>query len=45
MQNVAGVELQSRIGELAARIHAATAELVKLAAELDDDGSRLDLSG
>ena len=39
MQNVAGVELQGRIGVLAARIHAATAELVKLAAELDDDGA------
>ena len=39
MQNVAGVELQGRIGVLAARIHAATAELVLLTAELDDDGA------
>jgi hypothetical protein len=39
MQNVVGVELQSRIGVLAARIHAATAELVTLTAELDDDGA------
>ncbi len=39
MQNVAGVELQDRIGVLAARIHAATAELVTLTAELDDDGA------
>ncbi len=39
MQNVGGVELQDRIGVLAARIHAATAELVELAAALDTDGS------
>ena len=39
MQNVAGVELQERIGVLAARIHAATAELVRIVAELDDDGA------
>jgi hypothetical protein len=37
MQNVAGVELQHRIGALAARIHAATSELVELTAELDTD--------
>jgi Domain of unknown function (DUF222)/HNH endonuclease len=39
MQNLGGVELQDRIGVLAARIHAATAELVELAAALDADGS------
>jgi hypothetical protein len=42
MQNVGAVELQQRIGVLAARIHAATAELVQLSAELDDDGSWAD---
>jgi hypothetical protein len=39
MQNAGAVELQERIGALAARIHAATAELVQLSAELDADGS------
>jgi hypothetical protein len=39
MQNVVGVELQQRIGVLAARIHAATSELVRVVAELDDDGA------
>jgi len=39
MQNVAAVELQERIGVLAARIHAAAAELVQLSAELDTDGA------
>ena len=39
MQNLGAVELQDRIGVLAARIHAATAELVALSAELDRDGS------
>jgi Domain of unknown function (DUF222)/HNH endonuclease len=38
MQNVADVELQERIGVLASRIHAATAELVELSAELDGSG-------
>jgi hypothetical protein len=39
MQNVGAVELQARIGVLAARIHAATAQLVQLTAELDRDGA------
>ena len=39
MQNVGAVELQERIGVLAARINAATAELVQLSADLDTDGS------
>jgi len=39
MQNVSAVELQERIGVLAARINAATAELVQLSADLDTDGS------
>ena len=39
MQNLGAVELQHRIGVLAARIHAATAELVQLSAELDSDGA------
>jgi Domain of unknown function (DUF222) len=39
MQNVGAVELQERIGVLAARINAATAELVQLSADLDIDGS------
>jgi Domain of unknown function (DUF222)/HNH endonuclease len=39
MQNADGVELQERIGTLAPRIHAATAELVELSAALDADGS------
>ena len=42
MQNVGAVELQQRIGMLAARIHAATAELVQLSAELYADGSWAD---
>lgn len=42
MQNFGAVELQKRIGVLAARIHAATAELVQLSAELDADGSWAD---
>ncbi len=42
MQNLAAVELQERLGVLAARIHAATAELVELAAELDTDGAWAD---
>lgn len=39
MQNAAAVELEERIGALAARIHAATAELVALSAELDTNGA------
>ncbi len=39
MQNLGAVELQERIGALAARIHAATAELVALSAALDTDGA------
>ena len=39
MQNRGRVELQHRINVLAARIHAATAELVELSAVLDTDGS------
>jgi hypothetical protein len=39
MQNRAAVGLEKRIGALAARIHAATAELVDLSAELDNDGA------
>ena len=39
MQNGGAVELQERIGVLAARINAATAELVQLSADLDTDGS------
>jgi Domain of unknown function (DUF222) len=39
MQNRAAVGLEERIGALAARIHAATAELVDLSAELDDNGA------
>jgi len=39
MQNAAAVDLETRIGVLAARIHAATAELVELAAQLDAGGS------
>ncbi len=39
MQNLGAVDVQERIGVLAARIHAATAELVQLSAELDSDGS------
>jgi hypothetical protein len=42
MQNAGAVELQVRIGVLAARIHAATAELVQLSAELDSDGAWAD---
>jgi hypothetical protein len=42
MQNLAAVELQQRLGVLAARIHAATAELVELAAQLDTDGAWAD---
>ena len=38
MQNATDVELEDRIGVLAARIHAATAELVDLAAHLDASG-------
>ena len=43
MQNVSAVELQERIGVLAARINAATAELVQLSADLDTDGSWADI--
>jgi hypothetical protein len=39
MQKVDAVGLQARMGVLAARIHAATAELVELTAELDSDGA------
>src|ERR1700688_2646469 len=39
MQNGGAVELQERLGVLAARINAATAELVQLSADLDTDGS------
>jgi uncharacterized small protein (DUF1192 family) len=39
VQNLGAVELQERIGVLASRIHAATAELVQLSAELDTDGA------
>ena len=42
MQNAAGVELQQRLGGQAPRVHAATAELVELAAQLDTDGSWAD---
>jgi Domain of unknown function (DUF222)/HNH endonuclease len=42
MQNVAAVELEKRIGALAARIHAATAELVALSAQLDTNGAWAD---
>jgi hypothetical protein len=38
MQNRVAVGLQERIGILASRIHAATAELVDLSAELDSSG-------
>jgi hypothetical protein len=43
MQNVSAVELHERIGVLAARINAATAELVQLSADLDTDGSWADI--
>jgi len=39
MQNAAAVDLPERLGALAARIHAATAELVALSAELDRSGA------
>jgi Domain of unknown function (DUF222)/HNH endonuclease len=39
MQNGAAVGLEERIGILAGRIHAATAELVDLSAALDSDGT------
>jgi Domain of unknown function (DUF222) len=39
MQNRDAVEPQERIGVLATRVHAATAELVELSAALDSDGS------
>jgi hypothetical protein len=39
VQNVGAVELQERIGVLAARIHAATSELVALSTALDTDGA------
>jgi hypothetical protein len=39
MQNAGVVNLQGRIGVLAGRIHAATAELVQLSAELDTEGA------
>jgi len=39
MQNRGAVGLEERIGALAARIHAATAELVDLSAELEEDGT------
>jgi len=42
MQNAAGVELSQRIGKLAPRVHAGTAELVELAAAFDTEGSWAD---
>jgi hypothetical protein len=39
MQSAAAVDLPERLGALAARIHAATAELVALSAELDSSGA------
>ena len=39
MQNLGAVELQERLGVVATRMHAATAELVALSAALDTDGA------
>src|SRR5438132_13602898 len=43
MSRLGGVHLEVRIGRLAAQIHAATAELVQLAADLDAEGSWADI--